>query len=190
MKQLRHSALAILSGLLAFGIHAVAAREINDRVTAHDLRIRKAREAEFTGGRPARVEETRARSPRKQSILADSILLGNGHNWTLVPKGSVLHLPDKLKKHILKQGQGEILPWQQFLARNRSWLSVAEVDMDTAAGRTPIPEKKLKAWAKTSNIVVAVHRGGAISVRRPPAPAPDKPEDKAKQIAQTAKNPR
>jgi len=178
MKTSRHPALAIVSGLLALGLSAACAQEIHDRVNAHDLRIRKAREAAFIGGNVSRVKDPRTRSPQKQSILADSILLGDGRHWTIVPKGSVLCMPKALENHILKNGEGEILTWRQFLARNRSWLTVSEVDMDTAAGRTPIPKERLEAMEKTGLVVVAVHRGGAISVRRKPE-AKDKPKSEA-----------
>ncbi len=181
MKHLRHSALAILSGLLALGIHATAGPEIHDRVSAKDLRIRKARETAFIGKQDTRAEDPRVRPPKGQSILAESVLLGNGRNWTLVPKGSVLHLPENLEKHILENAEGEIMPWQKFLARNRSWLTTAEVDMDTATGRKPIPDSKLKAWTRTGSIVVAIHRGGAISVRRKPeSESESKPEPEPK----------
>lgn len=158
--------------LTAIAIAPACGLEIRDRVSPDEIRRQRQEQASALGTSATQEPDKRVQSSAGQSILGSSVILGNGHHWTLVPKGSVLHLPDALKSHILDQPSGEIMAWTQFLARNRSWLTTSEVSLETASGELPIPPAKSKSWTRGGNIVVAVHRGGAISVRQPAKPAP------------------
>src|SRR6478752_7611460 len=48
---------------------------------------------------PAKAE-TNVRHPDDQSIINQSTILNDGKNWTLVPKGAVIHLPDAMKNRV------------------------------------------------------------------------------------------
>jgi len=117
-------------------------------------------------------QKTVVARPGDQSLIGQSDVLNDGINWTLVPKGAVLHVPQPFATRVGSKPLGTLLSWIDFLKVNRSWLFTEEVQIDQAAGKRPIPPSRADAWNKLGKVVVAVHRGGPISVRPEPAPAP------------------
>jgi len=163
--------------LLLLAQPAVQAGEIRDRITPAELAQRQAGTEWKTSEEGGTPRDPRAKSPAKQSIIEQSVILHDGTYWTLVPVGSVLHLPDNHKNRVVKQPAGKLLNWQQFLGRNRSWLGTEDVDIATAKGETPLNKENESSWAKRGSVVIAVYRGGAISVKRPkPEPEAETPE--------------
>lgn len=61
---------------------------------------------------------------KKHSLIGSSVLLGHRGYWTLVPKGSVIHTPDRHKDKIIDKPKGKLLSWKQFLRENYGWLHV------------------------------------------------------------------
>lgn len=103
--------------------------------------------------------------PKEESIISQSTILHDGESWTLVPKGAVLHTPLAMKDRVGAKPVGSLLPWTEFLTKNRAWLSTQEVDLAQAAGRSPLPADRAEVWFKLNKVVVAVHFAGPISVR-------------------------
>lgn len=102
--------------------------------------------------------------PDDQSIIKQSMILHDGTNWTLVPKGAVIFLPEALKNRVDVKPVGTLLPWMEFLTKNISWITTNEVSFDQAAGNVSLPAERVAFWAKQDKIVVAVHQSGPISV--------------------------
>jgi hypothetical protein len=102
--------------------------------------------------------------PAEQSIIKQSVILHDGQNWTIVPKGAVIHTPEALKARMDVKPVGTLLAWKDFLAKNFGWITTNEVTFDQAAGNDPLPAARVAFWAKQDKIVVAVHQGGPISV--------------------------
>jgi hypothetical protein len=114
--------------------------------------------------KPAANEAAVAR-PDNQSIIKQSMILHDGKNWTLVPKGAVIFLPAALKAKVDAKPVGTLLPFTEFLTANRAWITTNEVTFDQAAGTQPLPSERVAFWAKQDKIVIAVHQSGPISVR-------------------------
>lgn len=102
--------------------------------------------------------------PAEQSIIKQSVILHDGQNWTIVPKGAVIFSPEALKARMDVKPVGTLLPWKDFLAKNVGWITTNEVSFDQAAGNDPLPAARVAFWAKQDKIVVAVHQNGPISV--------------------------
>jgi hypothetical protein len=119
---------------------------------------------------PAEDGEKSIVRPREESILAQSTILSDGTNWTLVPKGAVLHRPAAQKAKVDAKPLGTLLPWADFLSRNFAWLGTCDLNLDQAAGNQPLAAGLADNWSKLGKVVVAVHLAGPISVR-PAAPA-------------------
>ena len=102
--------------------------------------------------------------PLEQSIIKQSMILHDGTNWTIVPKGAVIFLPEALKNRVDVKPIGTLLPWSEFLAKNFGWITTNEVTFDQAAGNIALPAARVAFWAKQDKIVVAVHQNGPISV--------------------------
>lgn len=101
------------------------------------------------------------------SIIAQSTIITDGTNWTILPKGAVLHTPVALQSKVSKTPVGKLLPWAEFLVKNRAWVGTQEVDMDLAAGTKPVPEAWTENWKKQNMMIVAVYESGPISILPP-----------------------
>ncbi|MGL4398640.1 MAG: hypothetical protein ACRCXD_02120 [Luteolibacter sp.] len=116
---------------------------------------------------PAKDEVTVAR-PSEQSIIKQSSILHDGTNWTLVPRGAVIFVPNAQKARVDVKPVGNLLSWADFLAKNRSWITTAGVTFEQAAGNEPTLVERSTFWAKQDKVVVAIHHNGPISVRVAP----------------------
>ena len=103
--------------------------------------------------------------PPAPSIIKDSLILHDGKNWTIVPKGAVIFLPEAMKNRVNVKPLGTLLSWVDFLTRNRAWIITNDVSFDQAAGSQPLPAERVAFWAKQEKVVIAVHQNGPISVR-------------------------
>lgn len=108
---------------------------------------------------------TKAERPGEQSIIKQSDILHDGSNWTIVPKGAVLHVPAQMTPRVGAKPLGTLLSWTDFLTANRAWISTEEVSFDQAAGKKPLPDTRKEFWSTQTKVIVATHQGGPISVR-------------------------
>jgi len=109
--------------------------------------------------------EAKVTTPENQSILKQSMILHDGKNWTIVPKGAVVFLPETLKSRVDAKPVGKLLTFADFITINRNWITTNEVSFDQAAGNEPLPAASVAFWAKQDKLVIAVHQSGPISVR-------------------------
>ena len=146
---------------------AIAGPTMTDRITPEEIAARqKSTPAAFF--QPVAGAEAKVARPGEQSLIKQSDILTDGHNWTLVPKGAVLHIPAAMSNRVGAKPVGTLLSWIDFLTVNRGWLFTEEVTFEQAAGKTPIPPSRHDFWKKNGKVIVAVHLGGPISVRTEP----------------------
>jgi hypothetical protein len=150
--------------LLALAVHALAAQPVLVRVTAQTLADLQKRDPMIRLVSPADGEAKVVR-PLNQSIIKQSTILSDGKNWTLIPNGAVLFLPESMKNRVHAKPVGTLLAWNDFLAQNHTWISTQEVSFDQAAGNEAIPSEHSETLRKQRRVVVAVHQQGPISVR-------------------------
>jgi hypothetical protein len=160
--------------LCAMVVNAMAAQPLVPRITADELgRLQKA-DPMLRLQRPA-GDEAKVGRPDSQSIIKQSTILTDGTRWTIVPQGSVVHLPENLKSRVTAEPAGELVAWNDFLTANHGWIDTCEVSFDEATGKTALPEQRSSLWLQQKKIVVAVHQCGPISARlkkdnTPPTP--------------------
>lgn len=109
--------------------------------------------------------QAKVTTPSEQSIIKQSMILHDGKNWTIVPQGAVICLPDAMKSRVNAKPVGKLLTFTDFLTANRSWITTNEVSFEQAAGNESLPAERVAFWAKQDKIVIAVHQNGPISVR-------------------------
>jgi len=143
---------------------AFAGPAILPRITQEELVKRQQSNHAPTLQQPAEGE-AKVVHPEEQSIVKQSTILNDGRNWTIIPKGAVIFMPDKMREHADSKPVGTLLSWSDFLARNFAWVTTNEVSFNQAAGNEAIPANRAAFWAKQDKVVVAVHQGGPISVR-------------------------
>lgn len=100
----------------------------------------------------------------QESLIGQSEILHDGQNWTLVPRGAVLHVPKSRTGNVGTRPVGTLLTWIEFLRKNPAWLSTHETSIKQAAGDEPLPAAKADFWKKQDRVIIAVHQGGPISV--------------------------
>lgn len=155
--------MKILLTLLALTLNSFAGTPVLARITPEAL-------AKLQNNSPmTRLEvptEVKARGTdaERPSIIKDSLILHDGKNWTLIPKGSVIFLPEILKSRVDAKPCGNLLTFAEFIVQNRNWITTNEVSFDQAAGNKALPAERLDFWSKQDKIVVAVHQSGPISV--------------------------
>lgn len=116
--------------------------------------------------------EAKVVSAASQSFIGQSEILSDGTRWTLLPKGSLLHVPGSMSSRIgTKPSSGQLVVWADFLAANRAWIASEEVSFDQASGKTAIAADHSAFWPKQGKVIVAVHQGGPISVKAAPTTA-------------------
>ena len=142
-----------------------SAAPMKDRVTGEELAARRMASASpvSTLAQPGK-EANRVVRPSQESIINQSVILTDGTNWTLVPRGAVLHIPEAHKGKVGGRPVGNLLSWKRFVGLNRSWVSAEEVTLRQAEGVHNVDERRTAFWPKQDKIIVAVHLGGPISV--------------------------
>jgi hypothetical protein len=97
-------------------------------------------------------------------LLSHSDILVFGNDFTILPRGAVLHVPKKLAAHRADQVTGRLLPWTDFVARYRGVVTYLEVTLEQASGKKAIEPAVWRAATETGRIVVAVLNHHPISV--------------------------
>jgi hypothetical protein len=184
---LQYKTIALLSILFmgfAFLLTAenrlgVQKNPIQPRIT-HAEMAKKQKVTKPDAQKPVRMDEVHTnkqhrKTRQKNGLIGRSSIISSGYNWTLVPKEAVLYVPPLYKKRVNDKRNGELIGWQDFYAKNRSWIKVVPVTIPQARGEDPLTEEFLKSIQSAGQIAIAVCQGGPISVKAPQ----EDPEDPA-----------
>lgn len=98
------------------------------------------------------------------NLLEDSDILCFNGLATLVPKRAILASPTSHKEKLAMQPGARLVPFGEFYAANRAWITTVEVSRVQAEGNKPIAEQTVETISKSKNLVVATYQGGPISV--------------------------
>ena len=101
---------------------AIAAPAMTDRITPEEIAARQKSAPAATLVQPVAGAEAKVARPGEQSLIKQSDILSDGNNWTLVPKGAVLHTPAAMSNRVGAKPVGTLLSWTDFLTVNRGWL--------------------------------------------------------------------
>ncbi|MBB5352308.1 hypothetical protein HNR46_002551 [Haloferula luteola] len=126
----------------------------------------------------ARLEKEKFEGFRKEpgqvthwDILEHSDFLAYDGCYTLLPKGAVLFLPDRLASCKVAGPQGQLVLWRDFSAKYRALIEPCEVSLEEATGKKIIDPTRWETLQKTDRIVVAVLNRSPISVASSALPA-------------------
>lgn len=101
------------------------------------------------------------------SLYKNSHIIVNRGQHTIIPKKSILVLPDRLKTRVVEKATGKFVLWPNFKHTNQDWIWTFEVTLDQAKGITPLPDGRIKDLAKLNRVVVALYKGNPVSVLSP-----------------------
>ena len=121
---------------------------------------------------------TKPPTKKRKGLLERSTILAHNGNWTLLPKGAVIHTPDHLKNKIASTpGRNKIITWKPFLQKNHGWIHTYPISKEQARGTKKISPAAIKAYKTMGKLVVATHNGNPISVN-PTSLKPETEESK------------
>lgn len=140
---------------------------VRDRITDAELEAIKA-EHEIDYGPGFRPTE-KPEMPVRGNLYADSALLSDGQNHTLIPKDALIWVPDALRDRVVEKPVGRLILWPEFV-RQHSWVRAEELSLETSEGKTPLTEDQWKKLRQPHFIVVSVHLGNPISLILPDVP--------------------
>ncbi|MFC4993069.1 hypothetical protein [Rubritalea tangerina] len=120
--------------------------------------------AAITVSQPLFAEFKRPKISVTDPYLNSEILV-SGKYHTLVPKGSILFLPERHKKRVANAPTGDYISLKKFISKNYAWLSTHEVTLEQARGTAPLPEQKMKTLQQSGRVIIAQYKKNPISVR-------------------------
>lgn len=139
---------------------------------------------------PHRVER------QGEGLVSRSSIISSASNWTLLPKRAILHVPPLFEQRVNNARNGKLTTWQDFYGKNRGWIRELPVTIAQAKGEDPLSKEYLESVKAAGQVVVAVCRGGPISVRWPEEPneelvagPEDAPQEKPDEEGATDLNP-
>lgn len=100
----------------------------------------------------------------QSSLWTRSIILTDGEMFTLVPIGSILHMPPSLQNRVATAPVGKFTLWPHFQKRNAAWLGGTDVTLEMSRGDARAARTLLKSIAKDTRILVALYKGGPITI--------------------------
>lgn len=162
---------------MALGVFLIAtvvnAQQARDVVTEERLRQEIASTASLKSQFNAKAKALKGPAPIiRSSLWSSSIILIDGEKFTLVPIGSVLHLPAELRSRVVSEPEGDFTFWPAFLKRNAEWLSAKEVTLTLSRGNSQEAKALIKSLSKDSRIVIATFKGGPITILEPANSSP------------------
>jgi len=174
---------------IAFAAAPLAAQNASGMrdVVSHDQLSRKLRmeqqkdQLADLGPAMGQSDKDPSASLASRDFVKNSAVFSFRGHLTLVPKRSVLHVPDALLNRMKVEENAKVQTFQDFLLSNRGWIRAVEVTREQALGHAALPESTVESFANSSQVVVATYRGGPISVlplkdpEEVPTPAEMKP---------------
>lgn len=100
----------------------------------------------------------------KRNLLEASQILANGTTWTIVPKTSILTVPERLQNKLVQSPKGKFVDWRTFLNSNPAWLDTEKVNLTTASGRAKIDYEHFATISRRGKITIAIHKGNPVSM--------------------------
>jgi len=122
------------------------------------------REDESTRRGRAILERAMRENSQHQSIYEDAIILTYDGMHTVVPVGSILHLPIALRDRISPEPVGRLVLWPAFLQLNSSWIKLQNLPAAVVKGIQPVPPKIERDIAFDPKLVVATYLDNPVTV--------------------------
>lgn len=164
---MRISPKILLLGLgLSQGFTCLPAVEPGQRLTQEELVERRTEAMERNKRLQPAAPVSDQSHPSQASILDTSVILTSSRNWTFVPKGAVLVVPEAYQAQVDKAPKGEFMHFNDFLKRNRGWLATLSVSLEQARGKAPVKAETREALVKGGRVVVTVCKGGPVASRQ------------------------
>ena len=86
--------------------------------------------------------------------------------WCDVPKNSIIHIPETLKKHISDDPKGKYADWKTFLNQNRSILVNQPVTYEQSLGINKLTQNQIDSYKALNKIVIATYKNSPVTLNK------------------------
>ena len=100
----------------------------------------------------------------RNSLQKSDIIAFNG-KWTFLPKGAIIHIPKQFEARVVREPQGEMLSFPEFLRKNYAWVKTETVTEEQILEEDEAAKLKEK-FVKSGFLVVATRNGSPVSVQK------------------------
>ena len=108
---------------------------------------------------------------RNYDIYEDSVILQQGNSHTVLPRNSIVYLPESLKQKVVNRPNGAFVSWPQFYLKNRNWIFTHGISLNQAQGTTPLKDGVMQQFKRINRLVIAIHQNNPISILSSPQAA-------------------
>jgi hypothetical protein len=103
--------------------------------------------------------------PMARPSFTDRIsFLSDGQLTVMIPKGAMIHLPDKGRISISERIQGKLVEWDEFFLANRNAIRLQPVDAEQLQGTKPLDPKVLEHIKRVNFPALASYQNRVVSL--------------------------
>lgn len=107
----------------------------------------------------------RAKEYSQASLIDRSDALSHGGMATLLPKGSVLFVPETMVDRVSLSEGAALVDWREFYRSNSHWLLPWSIKLEQALGEEALDLGHLERLKRMGKVVVAICFDQPISIR-------------------------
>lgn len=105
---------------------------------------------------------------RPKDIISSSDVISSSGVTTLVPKKSIMRIPESYADRINNHTPGNrIVGWLEFFTLNRGWITQVDVSRAQAEGKIPIADEVVENLSKNRKLIIATISSNPISLLEP-----------------------
>ncbi|MGL5016792.1 MAG: hypothetical protein ACRDBP_01550 [Luteolibacter sp.] len=123
---------------------------------------------------PANADGSAA--PKPQPLSEKVVFLTDGKITVILPKGAVIHAPEKNRISASSTVQGRLVEWDEFFMQNRNAIRLESVTIDQLQGSKAISEDAFERIRKANLPTLTAYQGRVVALsttlRQPVDPSP------------------
>ena len=128
----------------------------------------KQRGADPYGEKPTAAQQGDAERKPDVTKLSDRIVfLTNGKMSVAIPKGALIHIPEKGEIAVRDRIEGRLVEWAEFIQNNSSIVRLEPVESDHLQGIKTIPEEAMERISKANFPTLTSYQGRVVALPKP-----------------------
>ena len=130
--------------------------------------LAKQKAADPYQGAPAVADEGTGEKRQAAPTLRDRIeFLTNGKMSVAIPKGALIHVPEKGEITVGDRIEGQLVEWAEFIQLNSGVVRLEAVESDHLQGNKTIPEEDMELIKKANLPTITTYQGRVVALPKP-----------------------
>ena len=128
----------------------------------------KQRGTEPYGEKPTAAEQGDVERKPDVTKLSDRIVfLTNGNMSVAIPKGALIHIPEKGEIAVSDRIEGRLVEWAEFIQRNSGVVRLEAIESDHLQGFKTIPEEAMERISRANFPTLTTYQGRVVALPKP-----------------------